>query len=115
MKILELSKKHRLISGIFAVSFFLTVYASIWSYVALGSSSQQLILRFSEYEGITKTGGILDLVLLGCFGCLLVIVNYILALLLEEREHFLGRLLTGATLFTAVLIFIAVSAIISVN
>ncbi|TSC60184.1 MAG: Uncharacterized protein LiPW15_62 [Parcubacteria group bacterium LiPW_15] len=115
MSILKTAPKHRLISGIFAVSFFLTVYASVWAYVALHSSSQQLILHFSEYSGITKTGGVAELTLFGVSGCILVAVNFFLALLLEEREHFLGRLLTGATLFTAVLIFIAVSAIISVN
>lgn len=115
MNILGLLKKHRLVSGVFIVSFFLTAYASVWAYVALHSSSQQLILHFSEDAGITKIGDVGQLVLLGVSGCLLVIVNLILALLLEERVKFLGRLLTGATLFTAILIFIAVSAIISVN
>lgn len=115
MSVLKLTKKHRLISGVFAASFFLTAYASVWAYAALHSSSQQLILHFSEYNGITKTGGITELTLLGVSGCILVAVNFFLALLLEERERFFGRLLTGATLFTAILIFIAVSAIISVN
>ena len=98
MNVLKLAQKHRLISGVFTVSFFLTIYSTVWAYVALHSFSQQLILHFSEYGGITKTGGVSEL-----------------AHLLEERERFLGRLLTGATLFTAILIFIAVSAIISVN
>jgi hypothetical protein len=115
MSILELARKHRLISGIFAASFFLTTYSTIWAYVALHSSSQQLILHFSEYGGITKTGDVAQLVFLGASGCVLVLVNFFLANLLEDRERFLGRLLTGATLFAAILIFIAVSAIISVN
>ena len=115
MNVLKLAQKHRLISGVFTVSFFLTIYSTVWAYVALHSFSQQLILHFSEYGGITKTGGVAELVLLGVSGCVLVAVNFFLAHLLEERERFLGRLLTGATLFTAILIFIAVSAIISVN
>lgn len=115
MRFKETVKKYRLASALFAFSLFLTIYASIWAYVVLGSSSQPLILHFSEFAGITKTGSGIDLVLLGVFGCLLVLANYILSVLLESRERFLARLLAGGTLLLSVLIFISVSAIISVN
>jgi hypothetical protein len=115
MKVVGFVKDHRFAAGVFLASFFLTVYASAWSYAALGSYPQQLILRFNEYSGITKTGGVWEAVLLGLSGSVLVIVNFFLAILLEDRERFLGRLVTGATLFAALLIFITISAIISVN
>ena len=44
-----------------------------------------------------------------------VIVNFFLALELEARDWFLGKIVAAATLVLSVLIFIAFAAIISVN
>ncbi len=52
---------------------------------------------------------------LGAFGLLLVAINFFLAINLQERERLLGKIMTGATFFIAILIFITISAIISVN
>ena len=108
-------KKYRLTSAIFFLSFVLVLSASLRAYLELGSSSQPLILHFSEYVGITRIGSAADLLFPGIFGLIVIAVNFALAMAFNEREHFLGKLITGATAFLAILIFIALSAIISVN
>lgn len=108
-------RKYKVTSLAFLASFILVFGGTIWAYVTLHASSQPLILRFSEYAGITKIGTITDVIGFGVFGLFLVAFNFFLAINLQEREWFLGKLLTGATFFVAVLIFITISAIISVN
>jgi hypothetical protein len=99
----------------FLASFILVFGGTVWAYVVLHSFSQPLILHFSEYSGITKIGSVSDVMGFGVFGLLLVALNFFLAINLQERERLLGKILTGATIFLAILIFIALSAIISVN
>lgn len=108
-------QKYKVTTLTFLLSLILVLGGTIWAYVTLHSSSQPLILRFSEYAGITNIGNIWDVMGLGAFGLLLVAINFFLAINLQEREKFLGKILTGATLFLAILIFITLSAIISVN
>ncbi len=108
-------KKYKVTSLTFLASFILVFGGTIWAYVALHSFSQPLILHFSEYAGITKIGGVLDVLGFGAFGLLLVAINFFLAINLQERGKLLGKIITGATFFAAILIFITLSAIISVN
>jgi hypothetical protein len=108
-------KKYKVTTLTFLLCLILVSGGTIWAYVTLHVSSQPLILRFSEYAGITTIGNIWDIMGLGAFGILLVGINFFLAINLQERERFLGKIITGVTLFLAVLIFITLSAIISVN
>lgn len=108
-------KKYKVTSVTFLASLILVFGGTIWAYVMLHALTQPLILHFSEYSGITKTGSIVDILGFGTFGVLLIAINFFLAINLQERERLLGKILTGATLFLAILIFITLSAIISVN
>ncbi|MDO8504692.1 MAG: hypothetical protein Q7S36_02455 [Candidatus Liptonbacteria bacterium] len=112
---MEKIKKYRFTSAIFGLSFALVLWASLRAYFILRASSQPLILHFSEYAGITRIGSATDILLLGIFALTIILVNFALAMSLNAREGFLGKLITGATLFLAILTFIAISVILSVN
>lgn len=87
----------------------------LWSYSVLRHVRQPLILHFNNLVGIDYIGSAADLAFLGVFGLLSVLVNTCLALELDERDWFWGKLLIAGTAGFAVLLFIAFAAIISVN
>lgn len=107
--------KYRILSFLFLASFILVFSGTVWAYTTLYGSSQPLILHFSEYSGITRVGSAGNLLGFGIFGMLIIGANFFIALNLEEKSSVLGKLMAGATVFGALLIFITLSAIISVN
>ena len=56
-----------------------------------------------------------DLLNTAIFGLVVVLVNFGIALALEERDRFLGKLIAAATAVFAILLFIGFSVIMSVN
>lgn len=116
MKLLHESiRKHRLLTGAFAVSFSLAAGGWLWAWLALRKTEQTLILHFNNRAGINLVGKVGDLTGVGVLALVVVAVNFFLALALEDRGWFLGKLLATATLAFAALIFIGFAAIISVN
>jgi len=107
--------KYKITSGIFALSFIFVAGAMAWAYAALGKTSGLLILHFNNAVGINQIGGFRELVGAGVTGIVLVAVNFAIALELERRDWFLGKLLAAATLLLSVFLFIGFAAIISVN
>ena len=65
--------------------------------------------------GITAVGSPTNLVFVGFLGTVVVIMNFFIALELEARNRFLGKLVAALTLLFAVLLFIAFAVIINVN
>jgi len=102
-------------SLLFALSFILVASGTVWVYVALRGIRGPLILHFSNLFGIDQIGALWDLLKMGMLGIVIVLVNFVIALELEEQDWFLGKLLAGATVFLGLLIFIGFAAIISVN
>ncbi len=88
---------------------------TIWVYFALRHIAPPLILHFNNLAGINQTGNLADLLEIGATGIVFVLVNFFIALELENRDAFGGKLLAAATLFLAILIFIGFAAIISAN
>lgn len=89
---------------------------SLWAYFALGGAGNTpLILHFDDISGITAVGSLKNLIFVGLLGVIVVIMNFFIALELEERDRFLGKLTAALTLLFAVLLFIAFAAIINVN
>jgi len=107
--------KFKLVSAIFAACLALVLGGPIWAYFALRGANTPLIIHFSDWAGINQTGGLADLLWVGVTGIVIVVVNFFIALELEARDWFWGKLLASATLFFALLIFIGFAAIISVN
>ena len=98
-----------------ALAMVFVLAGSFWSFFALHASESRLILHFNEEDGITQTGSIAEVMNIGFGGLLLVLINGAIALSLDKRDRFWGKIVSVATLFMGVLIFIALAAIISVN
>jgi len=107
--------KAKLLSAIFAASLGFVVGGSIWAYAMLRGVPGPIILHFNNISGISSIGSVFDLFLISITAAAMVIVNFFLALELEARDWFLGKIVAAATLVLSVLIFIAFAAIISVN
>jgi hypothetical protein len=114
-QILNSIKKHRITAGVFGFSFALVAGGWLWAWLYLKKIDQTLILHFNDISGINLVGKVGDLAGFGVLALVVVAMNFVLALALEDRSWFLGKLLAAATLAFAVLIFIGFAAIISVN
>ena len=101
--------------GSFGASGLFVLGGWLWAWLALRGIQSPLILHFSDYTGINQIGGMAEIHGLGTTGVVIIILNFLLARTLRERELRWTAILTGATLFTAVLLFTALAAIISVN
>lgn len=108
--------RHRAISLVSLASLLLAGGGFIWAYVALSKiTGSPLVLHFDDIAGITSVGGSGSLVFMGALGLVIVLMNFAIALELEERDRFLGRMVTGITFVFAALLFISFAAIINVN
>ena len=107
--------RFKTISAAFAVSFILVLGGTFWSWFALKDISQPLILSYG-LGIVNKAGGSMwNLVAFGITSAIALSFNFVLALLLEERDWFWGKFLAAASLFLSLLLFIGFAAIISVN
>ena len=97
------------------LSFVFVLGGWIWAYFVLRQPSQPLILHFSDQVGIDQIGYEGDLAKVGIFGLVIILVNFLIAVELEERDRFLARLTSGVTLLLGLLIFIYFVAIIGAN
>ena len=107
--------KFRLVGSVFLSSFLFVSAGMIWAYFALRRIVPPLIIHFNNLTGINQTGDLTDLLKVGVTGIVFVLMNFFIALELEERDIFGGKLLAAATFFVSALIFIGFAAIISVN
>ena len=109
-------KKYRLVSLFSLASLAFAAGGFFWAFGALqGATSNLLILHFNDMAGITNIGSFGDIVMMGILGIAMVIVNFFVALGLEERDNVLGKIVAVVTLVMAILLFLAFAAIIKVN
>ncbi len=107
--------KHRTVSLIFLFSFLLVIVGWVRAYFMLKGITQPLVIHFNNAFGINQTGGLRDLLAVGFFGIVSLAADFFLSIELDERDRFMGKLTAASGLFFAILIFIGISAIISVN
>jgi hypothetical protein len=108
--------RHKAVSAAFLGSLLLVAGGSMWAWVALqGIAGSPLILHFDDIEGITAVGGPGGFLFMGILGMVVVLFNFAIALELEERDRFLGKITAGMTFIFAVLLFVSFAAIINVN
>ena len=108
--------KHKEVNVTTIVSLVFVASGFIWAEVALRAiQNGPLILHFDDIQGITAIGGLGRFDFIGVMGLAIVILNYLIALELDRRDAFLGKLASVVTLIFALLLFIGFAAIISVN
>lgn len=103
--------------GIMSLAAFLLISGgSLWAYFALrGVANAPLILHFDDLSGITAVGSSTSITFMGLLGMAVVLMNFAIALELDARDRFLGKLAAAVTLVFSILLFIAFVAIINVN
>lgn len=106
--------KYKWVSISFALAYVLVLSGWIWSWARLKSVTE-LTLHFNTYTGINRVGTITDLHTFGVLGLIMVSFNLLIAMLLEERDWFLGKLLAFAGLTLGILIFIGFMVIMNTN
>ena len=107
---------HRTVAALSSVALVLVLGGFLWMLSALQAmGSGPFIINFNDIQGITRTGGIGDVIKMGVLALLIVIVNFFLAVELDERDRILGKMVAGITLVGAILLFIAFVAILNVN
>jgi hypothetical protein len=113
--------RYRSMSIISLASLLLVAGGFFWAYGALSAGNAwngaagPFILHFNNIQGITAVGGFGNLIAMGILGLLMVILNFFVATALEERDGVLGKIVAGATLVMAILLFLAFAAILNVN
>lgn len=98
----------------FALSITLVVAGWIWAWIRLRGAGS-ITLHFSPYAGINHTGGMMDLHAFGLLGAVIITLNWLIAISLEERDWFLGKLMAFSSLVLGALIFIGFMVIMNVN
>jgi hypothetical protein len=91
-----------------AVTLFLILFF-------LRPSAGPFILHFDPFVGINVMGTIGAIYRLYLTSIFLVVLNFVLASFLARRAPFFGHLLAATALLIAILIFIYIGVIISVN
>jgi len=107
---------HKTIAITSLVSLVLVIGGFFWLLFALRALGiGPFILNFNDIQGITRTGGIGDVVTMGILAVLIVLINFFLAMELADRDRVLGKMVAGITLAGAILLFIAFVAILNAN
>jgi len=90
---------------------------ALWSRLALHATamSSPMIVHFNDLEGITAVGTPTNFIFIAAFGIAVVLMDFVIALELEERSRFWGKGAAAVTLVLAILLFIGFAAIINVN
>ena len=117
MKFVKKILRHRAVGATSLAALLFVLGGAVWSRSVLRpvSRSSPLIVHFNDLQGITAVGTPEILVFMAILGTVVVIVNFMIALELDERDRFLGKLMAAVTLVFAILLFIAFAAIINVN
>ncbi len=109
-------KKYRLVSLFSLASFAFAAGGFFWALGELsGAAGGPLILHFNDMQGITSIGDTGTLWFMGVLGIAITVVNFFLAIGLEERDRVLGKVVAAMTLIMAILLFLSFAAIIKVN
>lgn len=114
---IEKIKKHKAVAGACLAAIALALGGFLWAYFRLlnVAGGGPLVLHFNDMNGITDVGNLWGIASMGILGIVVTVVNFVIAIEMEERDRFLGKVVATASVFFAVLLFIAFAAILSIN
>ena len=107
---------HRAVSALSLLALVFVLGGFFNTYFSLrGMGAGPFILHFDDIQGITQVGSISLILAVGILGIIMIVLNFFIALELEERNRALGKIIAGMTLTLGVLLFIAFIVILNVN
>ncbi len=107
--------RHPIVGALCFLALIITLGGWLRAYLVLRGINQPLILHFNPLVGINQVGNIWNLARVAGLGVTVIVLNYLIALELEERFPFIGKLLASGALVFALLLCVAFAAIIGVN
>jgi len=115
MAMIEKIMKYKAVSVAGLAAVALALGGFFWAYFGLRHAGGPIVLHFNDMDGVTETGTLWIIVLMGFSGVIITVVNFFIAIELEQRDRFLGKVVAVASVLFAVLLFLALTAILSVN
>ncbi len=106
--------KYRLVSALCGGALFVVLLGHALVFYYLHSAGQLIVVHYTR-QGIDQFGSIWQVLSYGIVAWSIIIINFLIALELEERDWLWGKVVAGMTLGLAILLFISFQAIISVN
>ena len=108
--------KYKAVSAACCGAIAIALGGFCWAYFRLlNAGAGPLVLHFNNMNGITDVGNLWGIVSMGILGMVVTVVNFFIAIELEERDRFLGNIVAASSIFFAVLLFIALVAILGMN
>ena len=106
--------KYRLVSSLCGGAFFIVLAGQGLVLYHLPLADELIVVHYTR-QGIDQFGSIWQVLSYGLVAWSIIIMNFLIALELEERDWLWGKVVAGMTLGLAILLFISFQAIISVN
>ncbi len=108
--------KHKVVGGACCTAIGIVLAGLLMAYFGLWDAGNgPLIIHFNDMNGITNIGNLWDIILMGILGLIVTFINFFIAMELEERDRFLGKVVAAASVMFAVLLFISFAAILNIN
>ena len=95
--------------GISLISFFMVLLNLI------GMVNRPIVMHFDDINGITQMGAFNDIIFITITGIIVTIINFFIALEIRKKDVFLAKIISIASILFAVLLFIAFTAILTMN
>lgn len=95
--------------GISLISFFLVFFNLI------SLSNRPLVIHFDDINGVTKMGNFTDIISIAATGIIVTVLNFFISIEVEKKDKFLARIISVVSILFAVLLFIAFTAILTMN
>lgn len=108
--------RNKIITTFFALSITLLFVSALVGGIGLPGSQGPLVIRFDKFaDEVNLIGDLRTVFGLGVVVSFMILVNFLLAREIYERERFLSYIFAAATLIVSFLFLIAVSGIVAVN
>ena len=108
--------KNKIVVTLFGLSVALLFISALVGAIGLPGFQGPLVIRFDKFAGEANLiGGFRTVFGLGVVVSFMVLVNFLLAREIYERERFLSYIFAAATLIISSLFLIAVSGIAAMN
>ena len=108
--------KNKIVVTLFGLSIALLFISALVGSIGLPGSQGPLVIRFDKFaDKVNLIGGFRTVFGLGVVVSFMVLVNFLLAREIYERERFLSYIFAAATLIISLLFLIAVSGIVAMN
>jgi hypothetical protein len=107
--------KNYYLTASFGLSLLILIVSFSLYYIELADAKNLLVIHFKSLGGVDFLGSKWDALAILFSGLIITVINFLLAILLYNRQRLLSYLAGTATLLLSLLILLAITVIIIVN